>query len=297
MKKAQGGVVGTVILTTIVLLVISTTYLWGRPIIQKNIDQARMSTVLQNMKDLDNAIKYTASTGSNTVLEINLDNSALIINEEDNYVMYETKTTIPLVASTEQVPLNYYELARKRRSITYNTTWTTNTDPQLTGYEQITHHTNTTINNTFYNVSVHENSTSTYYDLLCIWMNNIVKESDCAKEGGAIFKENTPHDVMSILADGTAAYALGEEIENKGVLGSEPSGIISGRTISAGEEQTVEIYLTYRTLISEDNQEYKTILTCTDCAAGGGDTIIRITRENIIRTPNGVNTIIKIGME
>jgi hypothetical protein len=206
---------------------------------------------------------------------------------------------VPIIASVEEVPINYYELANVRQATTYNTTNTVDTDPLITGYEQTTHHANTTIETVFYNVSIHENSGTSEWDLFCIWKDyTINKPDDCAGENQAITKEGVTIDVLSIITDGTGAYTLGALVENQGVLGSEPSGIISAESINLGDAEKITFYLTYRTMLSTQDEEYKIILECpANCVASNVDKKLIISRNNVIIGTNQVTTTVKLEVQ
>jgi hypothetical protein len=109
--KAQTGVLGVVVLTRILLAIVSVTYLWGQPLIQKNVDRAQVNLVLEKLDELNDAILYTASTGSNSIIDLDLTNSVFLIDYDNNRAIYETYSTVPIIASIEEVPINYYELA------------------------------------------------------------------------------------------------------------------------------------------------------------------------------------------
>lgn len=299
MRKCQTGILGVVILTGIVLAIISVTYVWGQPLIQKNVDRAQVNQALEKIEEINDAILYTSSTGSNSIVNLDLTKSTFLVDADNNRVVIETTSTVPIVASVEEVPINYYELAEKRESITYNTTNTINTDPIISGYEVTTHHANTTIQEVNYNVSIHENTSTNEWDLLCIWKDyTINKNNDCAGAQEALEKEGVTIDVLSILASGEAAYALGGMEENKGILGSEPSGIVSAESINLGDSEKITFYLTYRSMLSSEDEEYKVILNCNqDCVASNTDKKLVISRENVIITTSEVNTIINLEVQ
>ncbi len=298
-NKAQTGILGIVILTALLLGIVSVTFLWGQPLIQKNVDRAQVNLIMSKLDEINDAILYTSSTGSNSIIDLDLTTSTFVVDTDNNRIVYETYSTVPIISSTTEVPINYYELAQERESITYNATNLISTDPVVAGYEVSTHHTNTTIDGVYYNVSIHENSASSEWELVCIWpLDTITLINDCGKAGEAIVKEGITIDILSVITDGEGAYALGDYVENKGVLGSEPSGIISAQSLTLRDREKITFYLTYRTMISSFNEEYRIILDCVeDCVASNTDKELLISRDNVIMTSDEVTTYITLEVQ
>ncbi|MBN1923566.1 MAG: hypothetical protein JW791_02285 [Nanoarchaeota archaeon] len=298
-RVAQTGILGIVILTAILLVIVSVTFLWGQPLIQKNVDRANINLIMDKMDEINDAVLYTASTGSNSIVDLDLSASSFVVDTDNNRVVYETYSTVPIIASTQEVPVNYYELAEERETITYNTSSTYNVDPQVTGYELITHHGNTTIDSVFYNVTVHENTGTNEWELVCFWKDYTIKEAaDCAMIGEAVTKQGVSIDVIGIITAGEGVYALGDYVENFGVLGSEPSGIISAQSLSLRDKEKVTFYLTYRTMISSYDEEYKIIIDCADnCVASNVDKKLLISRTNVVMSSDQVTTYINLEVQ
>ncbi|VVB74533.1 Uncharacterised protein [Candidatus Tiddalikarchaeum anstoanum] len=298
MRKSQSEVLGTVVLTGILLLVVSITFLWGQPLIQKNIDKGQINTIMEKLNEINDAVISTASTGSNNIVELDLTTSAILLDELNNKIIMTTTSSVPVIASNTELPINYYELATTRENIAYNTTTLTTTDPGITGYNTQTHHANTTINTTIYNISVYQNTTSNNWELTCIWKNTLNNNNDCAKTGENILKENNAYELISILTGGDAAYFSGPIIENLGVLGSEPAGIISAESIRVGNKEDITFYITYRGMTAPTGEEHKILISCTSgCSASGTTKKLTTTRTNIIRESNITTTYINIGVE
>lgn len=300
MRSAQTGVLGMVVLTGIVIVIISITFMWGQPLIQKNVDKAQINMVMEKLDEINDAIIYTASTGSNNIVSLDLTNSAFLIDESSNRIMYQTYSSVPIISGTEEVPINYYELATIRESLTYNTTDTSNSDPIVTGYETITHHkSNITIGGVLYNATIHENSSNNEWDLLCLWKDYSITEStDCARSGETITQEDIVHDIISILSSGEAAYANGDIIENQGILGNEPSGIISAESVSLIDTEKITFYLTYRGMLSPINKEHKIILSCSNnCVSSNTEKDLIISRTNIVQSSNSTITYISLEVQ
>jgi hypothetical protein len=298
MGKAQSEILGTIVLTGILLVIVAVTFLWGTPIIQKNIDKGSMNLIIQKIGEINSAITYTASTGSNSVVELDLRTSSLLVDTENNRLIIEATSSVPIIASIDEMPINYYELATTRENVAHDTTNLISTDPSITGYNLDTHHANTTISSTFYNVSVYENTTSSNWELVCIWTSTLTENSDCAYIGETIVKEGNEYELVSILSSGTAAYFNGATIENAGVLGSEPSGIISAKSLRVGDKEKITFYLTYRKMIAPTADEYKLLIDCTmGCSASGSTKTLVISRTNTVREANATTTYINIGVQ
>ncbi len=298
MKKAQTGVMGMVILTGIVLVIISVAYLWGKPLVQKNIDKAKLNIVEQKLYEIDDAIKYTASTGSNSVVDLNIGGATFSVDEYNNRIVYTITSSVPVASTSSEVPINFYELAETKESITYNTSSTVTSDPLLSGYNSITHHTNTTIDGTFYNVSIYQNTSSSEWELLCIWRDSIVQSDDCGEEGDTITIGDNGYEIVTINSTGESAFVFGPYIENVGVYGSEPSGIISARALGLGDRQKVLFYLRYREMVDKDGRVHKIVLQCrSNCLSTTDTNKLLITRDNIIVDGDKVYTYINLGVE
>lgn len=297
--KAQSEILGTVILTGVLIVVVTITFMWGQPLIQKNIDRTEVNTAIDKLEEISDAILYTASTGSNNVVRLDLTSASFLVDELNNRIILETYSGVPIIASTEELPINYYELALMNENLAYNTTYTSSIDPQLSGYELNTRHTNTTINSEFYNVTVHQNTTSLEWNLACIWKDNAINQaSDCAKTGGIIEKEGNNYEIINILTSGEAAYMNGALIENIGVLGSEPSGIISAKSIKVGDRQKITFYLTYRAMMSPTGELYKIIINCASgCSATSSEKTLIVSRTNTLREENITTTYVLLGVQ
>ncbi len=298
MKRAQTGIMGVVVLTGIVLAIISVAYLWGKPLIQKSIDKAKVNIVEQKLYEIDDAIKYTASTGSNSVVDLNIAGGTFSVDEYNNRIVYTITSSVPVASTSSEVPINFYELAETKESITYNTSSTVSTDPALSGYNSITHHTNTTIDGTFYNVSIYQNNSSNEWELLCIWRDSITQSDDCGEEGDTITIGDNDYEIVTIDSNGESAFVLGPYVENTGVYGSEPSGIISARALGLGDRQKILFYLRYREMVDKNGKKHKIILQCnTNCLSTTDTSKLLITRDNIIVGEDTIYTYINLGVE
>jgi len=297
-NKAQVGVLSVVLLTGIVLSIVSVTYLWGQPLIEKNVDKSHINAVLEKLDEIDDAIQYTINSGSNTVIDLDLSDTYFIIDSDNNRLIVETFSSVPMISSVEEVPINYYELSKIRESLSFNTTYTYTDNPLVSGYNSLVYHTNYSFSGVLYNVTIHQNTISDEWDLVCIWRDSINSASDCAKRNEALVVEGVTLDIVTIITDGTRFFALGDYIENDGVLGSEPTGIISGKSASLADKEQITFYLTYRSMISASQDKYVIVVSCSNnCATSDNNKQLVISRDNVVRNSDSITTYVKLEIQ
>jgi hypothetical protein len=246
------------------------------------------------MNNLNDDILYVASTGSSRVLTANLGQATLVIDSENNQVVAELSSSVPMINSVTEAPINFHELATKREN--FNTNNSLNDESQiLSGYEISSTYTNLTLSENNYNISLFNSTSTNNFELLCIWNQSVNISLDCAQVSQSISKEGITYEVVYINESGTNALFVGGLIENTGVFGLEPSGIISGKGFSSNEKEYITLYLTYRSLVSEDNVNFKIFIDCpNNCAFSNEIKSIVISRSNIIRGTGYVYTYIDL---
>lgn len=261
-KQAQSTILGVVILTGLILSVVSISYLWGQPLVEKSMDKNNVNLLIDNLKEINDLIIYTVNSGSNTISKLNLNGDSFLIDEINNRLVIKTEATIPVINTIKEVPINTYELPRVRESLTFNMTGNELvTLTPLTGYYADVKLINRTFGNRVYNISLHNNTETDLYDKICIWQ-NVLTESDCVQVGETIRIELVTYEIMGILDSGELAFAYGKYIENQGIKGIDVSGIISSRGIDLVNKEDISLYLTYRTLVDSDGRRYKIVLNC-----------------------------------
>ena len=139
--------------------------------------------------------------------------------------------------------------------------------------------------------------TSSVYDYACIYQGSSPVASDCGPELSSITKD-IEYTLSWISTDGKEAIISGGLRENVGVLGTDPAGIIVGKSQPVGNAQQVTIELAYRSLRDAAGRTYKTYIFCeTGCRAGTGIKRLTIERTNIERTSNSTNYYITLRFE
>lgn len=297
MNKGQVSILGVVILTGIVMGLVSATYIWAGPLITKNLDKANVNSVINFMNNLNEDILYVASTGSSRVINANLGESSFVIDSVNNQIIVELSSTVPMINSVTEAPINFHELATKRENFNINASMIDESQ-SLSGYESTSHYTNISLDGNNYNISLFNSSITNNFELLCIWNGTINQIDDCANVSQSISKEGTVYEVVYINNTGANALFIGGLIENKGVFGLEPSGILSGKGFNSNEKEYITLFLTYRSLVSDDNVDFKIFLDCSNnCAFSNERKSFVISRTNIIRGSGYVNTYINIEVD
>lgn len=297
MIKCQSSVLGVVILTGIVIALVSAAYVWAGPLITKNVDKANVNAVISFMKDLNDDILYVSSTGSSKVVSADFGQASFVVNSENNQIVVEMSSTVPMINSVTEVPLSYTELATKIENFNLNFT---NEDSSiiLSGYEPTSYYTNVSLSGDYYNVSVFESSSTNDFELLCIWNESLSQEDDCALISESIVKDGTTYEVIYINESGSNSVFSGGLIENTGAFGIEPSGIVSAKGFSVNDKEYITMYLTYRPLVNDRNVEFKIYLSClSNCAFSNERKNLVISRNNVVRTTGHVDTYITVEVE
>jgi len=294
MNKCQSSVLAIIILMGIIISLVSVTYIWAGPLISKNIDKSSVEKAMDFMTALNDDILYVASTGASRALSVNLGQASLVIDSSNNQVVVEMSSSVQMINSVAQVPLNFAELAMKSENFNINASLT-DTNTIISGYESTSHYTNFTLAGSEYNASLFNSSATHVFDLLCLWNTTVTEANDCAQLNESISKNGTAYEVTYINESGSTASFIGGLIENKGVFSLEPAGIISAKGFSVSDKEYITLYLTYRALTSSENVDFKIILDClNNCAFTNENKNLIISRTNIERESGSVNTYINI---
>jgi len=299
--RGQSAIISTVLISGIILSIVTATYIWGQPLVQKTTDKVKIDSITSDLELIKENIDHTQKTGSPTSVTLNIQDATYSISESDNAIYVKTTTLIPVVTSYTYVPISYTELA-------YETELTDiNTSDTITGlinlpedYDGgVIHFGNVTLESQYYNITVY-NTSNTVYDHVCIYQGVDVSdtETDCSEELGTINKNGVEFTVSWIDDDGTEVILSGGEKENFGVLGSDPGGIISGKSQPVSQQQQVSIRLSYRGLKDATGRTYKTYVTCeTGCRATDGIHKMRIERSRVERTTDTTNYYVNVYFE
>ncbi len=104
-SKAQSNIVSMVLITAVTIGIITSTYYWGVPLINKAKTSSELNQFQGVLKDLEASIEDVASTGNQKSISLTLDGT-LKINEEDNSIDYIFESDKALISSEVFVSLN-----------------------------------------------------------------------------------------------------------------------------------------------------------------------------------------------
>ncbi|MEM7816410.1 MAG: hypothetical protein QXZ20_00690 [Candidatus Aenigmatarchaeota archaeon] len=104
--KAQQEIITYILITAILIIVVSSAYIWGIGIIEKNRDVANLQRIEALMKDLNNKIKNVANVGGRESVKIdiptfNFDNGAITVFVETRATIYEPGRRIYFTKNSE----------------------------------------------------------------------------------------------------------------------------------------------------------------------------------------------------
>ncbi len=286
MKKGQSTVVSSVLISGIIISIISLTYVWGRPLIQKTADKSNIDSAKNDLINLKDMIIEAASTGSTGRYELNLGvNEKLTITDK---IAFETVTSIPIISSVSWSPLNSYELPYEREN---TKVITDGSKPDATmcattgdtiKYKQQSLNLGDGTSRTFDFVFFKRTATNEY-DYACIAVDgsNMGCSVDCGVEGDTILKYGTTFNLLFLNDSGYNLNVVGKQVEKEGVLGEDEMGIMIARSIGLGETQRVLIEVQFRSLVDPiTGDKIRLNLTCEGgCAATSGSHIIQVNKE------------------
>ncbi|MFA5405801.1 MAG: hypothetical protein WC307_00380 [Candidatus Nanoarchaeia archaeon] len=291
--RGQSAIISTILLSGIILSIVTATYIWGQPLIQKTTDKIKIDKIIDDLTIIYERLDHTQQTGSPSEVTLNVQEATYQISQEDNAILVKATTLIPVITSFSYVPISYTELAYETMLTDVNTSRTiTDLVNTPTGYDEGTiHFGNVTLNGTVYNITVY-NTSNTIFDHVCLYQGIDVTNTttECAEELSSIKKGLIDYTVSWIDDTGIEVILSGGEEENIGVLGTDPAGIISGKSQPVSNEQHVTIKLSYRGLRDSTGRTYKTYIECSQgCRTGTGITTLRIERTRVERTTNSTN--------
>ncbi|MBU5678786.1 MAG: hypothetical protein QXJ96_01325 [Candidatus Aenigmatarchaeota archaeon] len=92
--KAQQEIITYILITAILIIVVSSAYIWGIGIIEKNRDVANLQNIEAFMKELNNKIKSVANTGGRESVKIDIptfsfENGAITVFLETRATIYD----------------------------------------------------------------------------------------------------------------------------------------------------------------------------------------------------------------
>lgn len=300
--RAQTAIISTILLSGVILAIVTATYVWGQPLVQKTTDKIKIDSIVNDLTTIKNRIEHTQQTGSPSEVTLNIQDANYQISPDENGIIVKATTLIPVITSYAYIPMDYTELAYETRLTDINTSLTGSTTTKPSGYVNgdIIHTGEVNLSNTNYHVSVYNTSEgNTIYDIVCIHVGeDIIPNTDCAKELGFINKNGIDYSISWIDDNGAEVIISGDQKENIGILGTDPSGVISGKSQPVSRTQQVTIKLSYRGLKDANDRVYKTFIECaTGCRASEGIKTLKIERTKVDRTSNSTNYYLKVYFE
>lgn len=105
-RRAQAGVVSAVVLGGILVAGITSAYMWGLPLLQKNQDTDNLRTTLDQMRELSETIDSISRRGGSQQVSFNVGEGSLAIDTVDDTITYSISTSAAYVSTGGWVPLN-----------------------------------------------------------------------------------------------------------------------------------------------------------------------------------------------
>ncbi len=234
------------------------------------------------MTEIDSAIRYVGNSKSSMTIKIGL-NAGENLRIYNGTVQWDTSTRVPVIAVNYWVPLSGTQMPTKKNLTSVNTSSDCTTCPTRTGFQNPKNGT-AVFEGVEYQISVYNSTAQGTYTSLCMNSTDMIVDSDCATQFNTITKASVEYIIGSIQTDGTSAVILGKDIENTGVVGRDPAGVVIGKSIPSGDFQKVLIKLKYRALKDSFGKEISYVLQCdSNCETGQGDHTLNI-RFNSIDT-------------
>ncbi|PIO00035.1 hypothetical protein COT72_02605 [archaeon CG10_big_fil_rev_8_21_14_0_10_43_11] len=304
MKRAQAEILGTVLISAILLVVVGGAFVWGKPLIDKSGDKSKFDTILLKFDEIDAAIKNVGSTGSSRVVKLNLRGGEQFEITNNGELRMQIPMKVPLITSRDYTPLNSFELPEERQLyfLNLNETLDRNAYPNLIAGGSVPGSTiyNTSLGEGNWNALVYR-TISENYDYLCIALgssfDNPSQTAQCGKPGESIETDGGDYSVIRINNSGDIAYLAGDLIENTGLITRDVPGIIMAKSTVLGETQGLitDIKMQYRGLSDDQGIIHRITISCvTNCIAGEGARDVRILRTDVQRNPNSIDTYINV---
>lgn len=111
MSKAQADIISTVLIVIIAIGLVSSTYLWGLPLIQKRQDAALAERVSNyftqkenSLSSLPNLIEYVANTGSEETFSLDV-NGLWVLDQNQNSITFTFFSRASVIGSTDWMSL------------------------------------------------------------------------------------------------------------------------------------------------------------------------------------------------
>lgn len=250
-----------VLVASIVLAMVVTTYQWGSPLVEKSQTNSIIVQAQDNMAMIKQRINEVALSGEQKSFNVKLDGTFEVVPEK-NSIIYSVSTAGLGLGSFLYVPLD-----SSKEAIAYDTYILNATTGGIVTIGGIDYsvaacagNDGAAINGTFRNVGDIIHPTATNYTL---------DHVDCS----GVF------DKFTVIS--------GPEVEVFGVLGSDEAGVIMAKTVFGGKGYLTQMRLAYRELDDVTSLEGRKIKIVSDgnkLVSGGAHTIF-IRRGNVERIP------------
>jgi hypothetical protein len=102
-KKAQSTIIGFVLIVAMAIIIISLTFFWARPLIERTQDQQEVMRLEQKMFELHNAIKKVASERGTISIPFDIKRGVIALNNINNTINYQGQFNIQTPVSKKLV--------------------------------------------------------------------------------------------------------------------------------------------------------------------------------------------------
>lgn len=295
-KRAQQTVLGAILVTGIVIALVFLAFVWGRPLIQKNLDMTKILGLIDTVEEIDTTIRFVAETGTSKTVDVNLDKTALRVMQDElllerNNIQFEVGTFMPIVSYVMWVPLNTNDLPYINEKFAGNLQESSVQVACVTGSTGVK---STSLNLYGRRYEVHVFQTPDYNcaasKYVCLQgptesAPSLSCETSCACEGDYIFKDEHYFKIEYV---GDTYIEIGGDIqENIGVISVDKPGIIIGKGVKSGDQNLNMIKLVYRGLEDQLTKDvYRINLQCSgNCIVSSGDYTLQFTLISKERKP------------
>ena len=243
--KAQTQIISVVLIMGLAVGVIGASYMWGAPLIEKSQTETSLSQAEQNIELINSMIVDVVKTGGQKIKQLQFDGTLEILdfNVGDNSIIYTIQGKTAGVAATNWILMND-DMPAKSKEI-YAVNAADNSDTVSIGCESCMMNSTCPSSITISSVTGTCSVAGTYIEtesFTCDTNDYLVERVDC---GGTI--------------DGFAVLS-GPEKDIAGIVGTNKAGVITAKSMAAGDIYLTSYKLTFRELVDPTNKEGTIIL-------------------------------------
>lgn len=110
LRTGQSQVLTAVLLGGIILAAITSAFLWGMPLLEKNQDANAVRGTVEDFKTLSSGIEDVIKEGGSRTVTLRMGKGALRIDTDDDMITYQSSTKGAYVSTENWVPLNENDL-------------------------------------------------------------------------------------------------------------------------------------------------------------------------------------------